>query len=110
LEPHGGAFVKAPLDLHHYSRHNSPGIQAHTDHAQAAIFRSNGGAWQKLGGGLPEPLDFMPYALISGPAPGQLLAGLASGEMWESHDHGDNWMKLELKMPSIERCLVRLQI
>src|SRR5712692_3540323 len=23
LGPHGGAFVKAPLDLHHYSRHNS---------------------------------------------------------------------------------------
>src|SRR5713226_301084 len=22
LGPHGGAFVKAPLDLHHYSRHN----------------------------------------------------------------------------------------
>jgi hypothetical protein len=55
-------------------------------------------------------IDFMPYAIISGPAPGQVLAGLASGEMWESHDHGDNWTKLDLRMPSIERCLVRLQV
>src|SRR5436309_1812541 len=88
----------------------APGVQAHSDHAQAAIFRSDGGHWRRVSGGLPEPLDFMPYALISGPAPGQLLAGLASGEMWESHDHGDSWTKLNLRMPSIERCLIRLQI
>ncbi len=106
----GGPVAADPVNADCWYVSVSPGIQAHTDHAQAAIFRSNGGAWQKLGGGLPEPIDFMPYALISGPAPGQLLAGLASGEMWESHDHGDNWIKLELKMPSIERCLVRLQI
>ena len=88
----------------------APGIQAHSDHAQAAIFRSDGGDWRRVSGGLPEPLDFMPYALISGPAPGQLLAGLASGEMWESQDHGDRWTRLDVRMPSIERCLVRLQI
>ena len=88
----------------------APGVQAHSDHAQAAIFRSDGGNWRRVSGGLPEPLDFMPYALISGPAPGQLLAGLASGEIWESHDHGDSWTKLNLRMPSIERCLIRLQI
>ncbi len=88
----------------------APGIQAHSDHAQAAIFRSDGGDWRRISGGLPEPLDFMPYALISGPAPGQLLAGLASGEIWESHDHGDSWTKFNLRMPSIERCLVRLQV
>lgn len=106
---YGWAVAADPVSADCWYVSVSPGIQAHTDHAQAAIFRSDGGAWQKLGGGLPEPIDFMPYALISGPAPGQLLAGLASGEMWESHDHGDNWTKLELQMPSIERCLVRLQ-
>jgi photosystem II stability/assembly factor-like uncharacterized protein len=86
----------------------SPGVQAHTGRAQAAIFRSDRGAWRRLGGGLPDPIDFMPYALIAGPAPGQLLAGLASGQMWESHDHGDQWTKLGLQMPCIERCLIRL--
>ena len=49
------------------------------------------------------------HVIVSGPAAGQVLAGLAPGELWESHDHGDSWTNLELQMPSIERCLVRLQ-
>jgi hypothetical protein len=48
---------------------------AHVDgEANAYIFRSAGGAaWQKIGGGLPQPLNHMAYALITDPhAPGQV--------------------------------------
>jgi hypothetical protein len=46
---------------------------AHVDgQANASIFRSVGGAgWEQLSGGLPEPLDYMAYGLITDPdAPG----------------------------------------
>ena len=37
-------------------------------YAHACIFRATGGAGlQKLGGGLPQPLDYMPYALLTDP-------------------------------------------
>src|SRR5262249_29150858 len=43
--------------------------------AEARIYRWRGaGPWQPLDGGLPQPLDSLPYALAS--APGQLYAGL----------------------------------
>ena len=67
-------------------------MKAHNDgHAEAYIFRSAGGAaWQKLGGGLPQPLNYMAYALITDPAaPGHLYAGLSNGDVWHSTNHGD---------------------
>ena len=36
----------------------------------------------------------MPYALATGH--GRLLAGLASGEIWESRDDGESWTALAL--------------
>lgn len=48
---------------------------AHVDgQANAYIFRSAGGApWEKLGGGLPQPLDYMAYGLLTDPtAPGHV--------------------------------------
>lgn len=71
--------------------------QAHRDgEANAAIYRKSGGAaWQQLGGGLPQPLDFMAYALVTDPAaPGHLYAGLANGDVWHTADYGDTWTKL----------------
>jgi photosystem II stability/assembly factor-like uncharacterized protein len=57
---------------------------------QALIYRRRAGeSWQALGGGLPEPLAAMPYALVAGE--GRLFAGLADGQLWESSDHGDSW-------------------
>ena len=82
---------------------------AHVDgQARAAIFRSDGGAaWQKLGGGLPEPLNHMPYALLTDPAaPGHLYAGLSSGEVWHSADYGDSWQRLPLNLGAIHRTLL----
>ena len=57
---------------------------------QARIYRRRpGDEWRALGGGLPEPLPAMPYALVA--ADGRLFAGLADGQIWESRDRGDSW-------------------
>jgi photosystem II stability/assembly factor-like uncharacterized protein len=56
---------------------------------QARIYRRTNGGWDALAGGLPDPLPSMPYALVA--ARGRLVAGLASGELWESRDRGDTW-------------------
>lgn len=79
-------------------------MKAHSaDNAQAAIFRSTGGAgWQKLTGGLPQPLNAMPYALLTDPvASGQVYAGLRNGEVWHSADYGDSWRRLAFRFPAI---------
>jgi hypothetical protein len=71
--------------------------QAHRDgEANAAIYRSAGGApWERLSGGLPQPMTHLAYALVTDPAePGQLYAGLSSGEVWRTADYGDSWDKL----------------
>jgi hypothetical protein len=79
--------------------------------AEAYIFRSAGGAaWQKLGGGLPQPLKFMPYTLLTDPAsPGQLYAGLSNGDVWHSSDYGDSWEQLPFNMGDIRYTLVLLR-
>jgi photosystem II stability/assembly factor-like uncharacterized protein len=72
--------------------------QAHNVPAQGAIYRRRNGKWEKLGGGLPDPLTQMPYALsMSQNAAGQstLWAGLGNGEIWFSRNHGDSWQQVE---------------
>jgi photosystem II stability/assembly factor-like uncharacterized protein len=69
---------------------------------QARIFRRRGGQpWRALGGGLPEPLPAMPYALVAGD--GRLFAGLADGQIWESDDRGDSWRACTLRGEPIAR-------
>jgi hypothetical protein len=88
----------------------SPGpTKAHAEgRAEAYIFRSAGGAaWEKLGGGLPQPLSHMPYALLTDPAaPGHLYAGLSSGEVWHSADHGEHWRQLPFSLGGIHRTMI----
>lgn len=89
----------------------SPGpSKAHGDKsAEAYIFRSSNGAWEKLGGGLPQPLEHMPYGLLTDPdAPGHLYAGLSNGDVWHSTDHGDSWLRLPFNLRKINRALVML--
>ena len=86
-------------------------FKAHGDEdAQAFIFRSAGSApWEKLGGGLPQPLNHMPYALLTDPgAPGHLYAGLSNGDVWFSSDYGDAWEQLPFNLGGIQRTLIRL--
>ena len=62
-------------------------------HADAVVYRRDGGGpWRALGGGLPDPLAAMPYALLA--APGRLVAGLADGRLYASEDAGDTWREL----------------
>jgi hypothetical protein len=68
---------------------------------QAQIYKRRGGEpWQQLGGGLPEPLPAMPYALVA--IEGRLFAGLANGQLWESGDRGDTWTNLQLDGDSLD--------
>ncbi len=94
-----------------FSRSN-PGVPpAHIDgEANAYIFRSAGGApWEKLSGGLPQPLNYMAYALLTDPAaPGHIYAGLSNGDVWHSTNHGDSWQCLPFQLKGIRRSLIML--
>jgi photosystem II stability/assembly factor-like uncharacterized protein len=91
----------------------SPGpMKAHSaDNAQAYIFRSiGGGIWEKLSGGLPQPLNHMPYALLTdSDAPGHLYAGLSSGDVWHTADYGDHWQQLPLNLGNVWTSMVMLK-
>ena len=82
-------------DCWYVSASPGPG-QAHTSgRADAFVYRWRGnGPWQALAGGLPQPLDSMPYALLA--LRGLLLAGLADGRLYASGDSGDAWRELRL--------------
>jgi len=112
LDRHYGWAVAAdPADPTIWYVSVAPGpVKAHSEraNADACIFRSaNGGAWEKLSGGLPQPLSSMPYALTTDPAsPGHLYAGMHNGEIWHTLDHGDHWNKLTVNMGRIDGGLI----
>jgi hypothetical protein len=89
----------------------SPGaFKAHSENdAQAYIFRNDGARWRRLSGGLPQPLSYMPYALLTdNAAPGHVYAGLSNGDVWHSADRGDRWQQLPFSLGGIHRALVML--
>lgn len=82
---------------------------AHQDgNARAHIYRKIGGAaWEQLSGGLPEPLDYMAYALISDPQRGgHLYAGLANGDVWFTQNFGDTWEQLPFNLGGIHTVMI----
>lgn len=109
---YGWAVAAAPdqPDLWYASVSPGPRKAHQTGRAEAHLYRARaGGPWEKLGGGLPDPLMDMPYALLADPnAPGHLYAGLRQGELWFSADYGDRWEKLPVRLPSIETALIAL--
>ncbi len=83
--------------------------QAHVDGAaNSYIFRKAGGApWEKLGGGLPQPMSYLAYSLITDPAaPGHVYAGLSNGEVWHSTDYGDSWQRLPFNLGRVWRMVL----
>jgi photosystem II stability/assembly factor-like uncharacterized protein len=61
--------------------------------AEAYIYRWRGqGPWEPLGGGLPQPLDSLPYAMAVDSD--SLFAGLGDGRIYRSADRGDHWEQL----------------
>jgi photosystem II stability/assembly factor-like uncharacterized protein len=103
------ADAKHP-DVWYVSISPSP-MKAHSaNNAQAYIFRSmRGGAWEKLAGGLPQPLLHMPYALLPDPtASGHLYAGLSNGDIWHTVDYGDQWQQLRVNLGSVWTAMILL--
>lgn len=76
---------------------------AHTDRpAQAKIYRRrNPEPWEALGGGLPDPLNSMPYALVL--SDGQLIAGLRDASLFATEDAGESWRLVEVEGEAPER-------
>ena len=87
-------------------------MKAHSGkgNADAAIYRCRAdGNWEPLKGGLPQPLDYMPYALLTDPAaPGHLYAGMSNGDVWHTADYGDHWQQLPVNLGSIWTAMVML--
>lgn len=95
LSPYGRRFWNPP--------------QAHVDgHSDAGIFRRMGdGPWRRVGGGLPDPLDNMPYALVThSKAPRCLYAGLNNGEVWQTIDLGVSWRQLPFSLAAVHRAMI----
>ncbi|MDX1613352.1 MAG: hypothetical protein R3300_03520 [Candidatus Promineifilaceae bacterium] len=71
--------------------------------ARAAIYRCRDGRhWERLSGGLPQPLDHFPYALLTDvEAPGQVYAVLQNGDIWHSQDQGNSWTKLGFNLDGV---------
>jgi hypothetical protein len=85
------------------------GPVGHTEGAaRAGVYRSSGGApWERLAGGLPQPIDHPPYGLATDPdAPGHVYLGLSHGVLWHSADHGDSWEELPERVRGVRRTLV----
>jgi photosystem II stability/assembly factor-like uncharacterized protein len=75
---------------------DSPGpMNAHnSDNAEARILRRCDGAWEELRNGLPQPLNSLPYSLLS--THERLFAGLGDGRIFVSSDWGESWNHLQL--------------
>lgn len=90
----------------------SPGpFKAHgPQQAEAYIYRKSGDRpWEKLTGGLPQPLPHMPYALLTDrDQPGHLYAGLSNGDVWHTDDYGDQWQQLPLNMGNIWTAMIMI--
>lgn len=106
---YGWAVAADPGDPAMWYVSVSPGpMKAHGGKsAEAHIYRRAGESWEKLGGGLPDPLDHMPYALLTDPAePGHLYAGLSNGDVWFSADYGEAWGQLPFNLRGIHRTMI----
>ena len=82
---------------------------AHNDgKANAHIYRKIGETdWEQLSGGLPDPLNYMAYALVPDPEQGgHLYAGLANGDVWHTADYGDSWSQLPFNIGGIHRDMI----
>ena len=99
LDQHYGVACAADPDrpeLWYVSVSPGPGKAHSIANAQAHIYRSEqGNSWERLTGGLPQPLDSMPYGLATAPSrPGLVIAALKNGQIWASEDEGDSWNQL----------------
>jgi hypothetical protein len=97
-------------EIWYVSASTGPGDAHSWDHANAHIYRATGATgWEKLAGGLPDPLDHLPTSLLTDPSrTGHVYAGLSNGLVWHSEDFGDHWRRLEVDLKGIWHQLVML--
>jgi BNR/Asp-box repeat len=97
------ALAVDPRDPERWFVSASPGpFEAHgRGSAQALIYRFEDGVWRPLAGGLPEPIDSLPYALRI--EDGSLYAGLGDGRVYASADGGDSWRAMPVEGAPPER-------
>jgi hypothetical protein len=101
----GLAIDPADPDLWYVSASYSA-REAHRNNgdARAHLYRKRGDAlWQPLNGALPDPLPYMPYALLTlRERPNTLVAGMQHGVIMLSEDAGDSWRTLDVKLPHLQ--------
>jgi photosystem II stability/assembly factor-like uncharacterized protein len=102
LDRHYGWAVAADPDNPEiwYASVSSGPMKAHSPgNANAYIFRKEKDKpWKKLSGGLPDPLQDMPYTLAATEQPGFIIAGLINGDIWWSSDYGESWKQAGVNM------------
>ena len=98
------ALAADPTDPDCWYVSASPGPRnAHANgRAQAHLYRWRAeGRWERLSGGLPQPLDAMPYALVA--HDGRVFAGLSDGALYVSEDAGSSWTRASLSGDRLSR-------
>jgi hypothetical protein len=95
---YGWAVAADPAqpEIWYFSASTGPGKAHGEGDAHACIYRCKDGQnWERLSGGLPQPLDHFPYALLTDvDAPGHVYAVLQNGDIWHSENHGDHWAQM----------------
>jgi photosystem II stability/assembly factor-like uncharacterized protein len=93
----------AQPNIWYFSASTGPGSAHGEGNAQAYIYRCQDGRhWQRLSGGLPQPLEDMPYALLTDvAAPGHVYAVLQNGDVWHSENLGDGWTQLPVNLDAV---------
>jgi photosystem II stability/assembly factor-like uncharacterized protein len=106
------ALAPDPIDPETWfiSASTGPGPAHGGANPEAFLYRWHGpqGPWQRLSGGLPDPLPAMPYALAIDAE--TMYAGLSNGEIYCSSDRGDIWQHLAHggdRLPSIVALAIR---
>jgi photosystem II stability/assembly factor-like uncharacterized protein len=102
---YGWAVAADPAqpEIWYFSASTGPSNAHGEGNAQAYIYRcKDGRTWERLSGGLPQPLDHFPYGLLTDvDAPGHVYAVLQNGDVWFSENHGDKWSQLQFNMGSV---------
>jgi photosystem II stability/assembly factor-like uncharacterized protein len=75
--------------------------------AGSVLVRFTGDRGDVLSGGLPEPLPYMPYAIMpSQRNQGVLYAAMSNGDLWKSDDRGNHWKQLPANIGDVVRSAI----
>lgn len=80
----------------------APMLKAHSSDSQAILVRSSqGGPWQRLAGGLPEPFKHLPLLATDPAAAGHVYLAESNGTLWHSTDTGETWQQLPVNLGEV---------